>query len=458
MTAKAGSPTLDIESRPESPGRIIYDGLNLTLDQDAGIATYTRMLSQIARTLGYDVGVVYGTTFTPGKDALLQEVLFFEQMRVPHQLDRKITLRGTLNRRLNQIIDQVRYNFMVSPSSLRLGDAVIERQYANSFAEHDRGFVGRNLFESANTIFDRTGRFINLSFDPAPDILHCTCPIPLRAQSACNIYTIHDLTPLRLLYASPEIRSKSLTLLQGMAKTADHIVTVSETSKKDIVRTLKLDETRVTNTYQAVGLPQRYLDRPQQTVANYLDGLYGLEMNGYLLCFDPLEPKVNAGWLIDAFLSSDADIPLVLATAAGGRHNAEDAGEPTASEGARNVAGSPIRFLSYVGPSALVSLIRGARAVVFPSRYEGCSLSVLEAMLLGTPVIAPTSGELAEISGDAALLVDPYDVDDMARALRAIVNDADLRRELSRRGTAQAAKFSVARYRERIRSLYASLA
>ena len=79
-------------------------------------------------------------------------------------------------------------------------------------------------------------------------------------------------------------------------------------------------------------------------------------------------------------------------------------------------------------------------------------------MLLGTPVIAPTSGELAEISGDAALLVDPYDVDDMARALTAIVNDADLRRELSRRGTAQAARFSVAHYRERIRSLYASLA
>jgi len=221
---------------------------------------------------------------------------------------------------------------------------------------------------------------------------------------------------------------------------------------------LKVDETRVTNTYQAVTLPQKYLDRSEQTVANYLDGLYGLEMNGYLLCFDALEPKENAGWLIDAFRLSDADIPLVLVTAAGGRHSAEDAGEHMAPEGARNAAGSPIRCLSYVGPSALVSLIRGARAVVSPSRYEGFSLSALEAMMLGTPVVTPTSGELAEISGDAALLVDPYDVDDMARAVRAIVNDADLRRELSQRGTAQAAKFSVARYRERIRSLYASLA
>ncbi len=432
MTAKTGSSTLNIDNRIESPGRIIYDGLNLTLDQGAGIATYARLLSHIARTLGYDVGVVYGTNFTPGKDALLQEVLFYDQMRVPHQLDRKITLKGTLNRTLNRIIDQVRYNFTVMPSSLRLGDAVIERQYGDSFAEHDRGFVGRSLFESANTIFDRTARFINLSFDPAPDMLH-------------NIYTIHDLTSLRLPSAPPKNKSMALKLLKKIAETANHIITVSETSKQDIVRMLKVDETRVTNTYQAVTLPQKYLDRSEQTVANYLDGLYGLEMNGYLLCFGALEPKENAGWLIDAFRLSDADIPLVLVTAAG-------------AEGARNAAGSPIRCLSYVGPSALVSLIRGARAVVFPSRYEGFSLSVLEAMMLGTPVVTPTSGELAEISGDAALLVDPYDVDDMARAVRAIVNDADLRRELSQRGTAQAAKFSVARYRERIRSLYASLA
>ncbi len=78
--------------------------------------------------------------------------------------------------------------------------------------------------------------------------------------------------------------------------------------------------------------------------------------------------------------------------------------------------------------------------------------------MLGTPVVASTSEALIEISGNAALLVDPYDIDDIAHALTTIVNDADLRRELSQRGMAQAAKFSVARYRERIRLLYASLA
>ena len=78
--------------------------------------------------------------------------------------------------------------------------------------------------------------------------------------------------------------------------------------------------------------------------------------------------------------------------------------------------------------------------------------------MLGTPVVTATSEALIEISGGAVLRVNPDDVEDMARALATIVNDADLRSELSRRGTEQAAKFSVARYRERLRSLYASLA
>src|SRR4029077_3767590 len=130
-------------------------------------------------------------------DPLLQEVLFYDQMRAPHLLERKITLRGTFDRTLNRIIDQVRYNFTVKPTPLRLDAAVIDRQDADSLAERDRAFVGRKLFETANTVFIRTARFINLSFDPAPDILHCTCPLPLRARSARNIYTIHDLMPLR---------------------------------------------------------------------------------------------------------------------------------------------------------------------------------------------------------------------------------------------------------------------
>ena len=77
--------------------------------------------------------------------------------------------------------------------------------------------------------------------------------------------------------------------------------------------------------------------------------------------------------------------------------------------------------------------------------------------MLGTPVVASGESSLPEIAGDAALLVDPYDTEQIAQAITTIVNDGDLRTELSRRGRKQAAKLSIDRYRERVEALYTSL-
>src|SRR5207237_678093 len=117
-----------------------------------------------------------------------------------------------------------------------------------------------------------------------------------------------------------------------------------------------------------------------------------------------------------------------------------------------------VYHFEYVSIQMLVTLIRGARAVLFPSLYEGFGLPVLEAMLLGTPVVTSRASSLPEIAGDAALYVDPYDVDDIADAIKTMTADAGLRTELSQRGRAQAELFSVARYRERVTALYERLA
>ncbi|MBV9150163.1 MAG: glycosyltransferase, partial [Alphaproteobacteria bacterium] len=79
---------------------------------------------------------------------------------------------------------------------------------------------------------------------------------------------------------------------------------------------------------------------------------------------------------------------------------------------------------------------------------------VLEAMVLGTPVVTSRTSSLPEIAGDAALYVNPYETDDITRAIKTITADADLREELVRRGRAQAELFSVERYRQRIAALY----
>src|SRR5262249_15358635 len=161
--------------------------------------------------------------------------------------------------------------------------------------------------------------------------------------------------------------------------------------------------------------------------------------------------------LIEAYLSAGVEIPLVLVGARGWSNESElrRLEEQEARPRVRTNRAT-IRRLDFVNLSTLVALIRGARAVVFPSLYEGFGLPVLEAMFLGTPVVTSASGGLREIAGEAALLVDPYDVGDITGAITTITNDGDLRCELSRRGIVQAAKFSPDRYRERVRAVYAS--
>jgi glycosyltransferase involved in cell wall biosynthesis len=438
------------------PQRIIFDGLNLSLAEGTGVATYTRMLTQVARELGHEVGVVYGSPQVPPKNALLREVTFFDEKRA---------IRSSATAELfNYITDQVRYHLPVKPTAVELSGAVVTRQFASTLPTLDEIFVARKLFENARLHFSWTKTFVELVFDPQPDILHCTYQLPLRSKSACNIYTIHDLVPLRLPFATLDNKRQMFRLLKKIAAEADHIVTVSENSKRDIIEFLQVDEKRVTNTYQAVYFPKIFLERSDNLIAEQLAGSFGLELNQYLLFFGALEPKKNVGRLIEAYLSSGVDIPLVLVAAEGWHNDAEikllaelRETEPAANGFDRTPLRRAVRRYRYVPVSTLVTLIRGARAIVFPSLYEGFGLPVLEAMVLGTPVITSRESSLPEIAGDAALLVDPYEADDIARAITTIVNDADLRAELSRRGKLQAEKFSVERYRERVAALYNAL-
>ena len=427
--------------------RIVFDGLNLSLSEGTGIATYTRILTRTAHDLGHEVGVVYSTPFTPPKEAILREIAFFDETRLSGR--RRMTAR----RLFHYALDQARYHFPVKPLPVALNGTVITRQFEHTLPAQDRVFVARNLFANARTYFLRTGAFATLAFTPPPDILHCTYPLPLRARSACNLYTIHDLVPLRLPFTTLDNKRQTFRLLKKVAAQADHIVTVSEHSKRDIIALLGVEERRVTNTYQAIDLPEPSLARPEAAIANQLAGAFGLDLHGYLLFYGALEPKKNLGRLIEAYLASDVEVPLVVVLGGGWQNESETRllTEHDRSGQAR------IRRLDYLDFSTLLALIRGARAVVFPSLYEGFGLPVLEAMALGAPVVASRESALPEIAGDAALLVDPYDSEAIRRALGTIVADADLRAELSRRGRLRAAEFSLARYRERMAALYAAL-
>ena len=432
--------------------RIYFDGLNLSLEHGTGIATYTRTLARVARDLGHEIGVVYGTPNRPAANPLMREIAFF---------DRRDAVSVSMPRRTyNDISDLLRSPLGVRPAAINLTGTVITDQFEGRLPVHDHLFVARNLFANARRYFAWSGHFTDLFFTTAPDILHCTYQLPLRAKAACNIYTIHDLVPLRLPYATLDNKRQTYRLLRKIGAEADHIVTVSENSRRDIIQLLDVAEERVTNTYEAVAFPRELLERPDDVVAEQLRSSYRLEPRDYLLFYGALEPKKNVARLIDAYLLSAVDIPLVITGAVGWGNQAEVKllEELQAEERAQRRGTRRIYRFEYVSLPMLVTLIRGARAVLFPSLYEGFGLPVLEAMLLGTPVVTSRTSSLPEIAGDAALYVNPYDIDDMTRAIKTIAADKDLRGELSRRGHAQAELFSVERYRKRIAALYDRLA
>src|SRR5206468_1222864 len=157
--------------------------------------------------------------------------------------------------------DQLRMPFGVQPTAVNLTGRVITDQFHGRLLSHDRLYVARNLFSNARRYFGWSGRFIDLNFDTAPDILHCTYQMPVRAKGSCNIYTIHDLVPLRLPFTTLDNKRQTYRLLRKIGAEADHIVTVSEQSKRDIVEVLGVDEKRVTNTYEAVEFPREFVER-----------------------------------------------------------------------------------------------------------------------------------------------------------------------------------------------------
>ena len=191
-----------------------------------------------------------------------------------------------------------------------------------------------------------------------------------------------------------------------------------------------------------------------------IEGTFGLTFKDYFLFWGSIEPKKNLARIIEGYLASRVRAPLVIVGAQAWKSENElkllydDNIRSLLRVGDETRVKKKVIQLSYAPYPLLISLIRGAKATVFPSLYEGFGLPILESMLLGTPVISSTTASAPEVAGDAALLVDPYDAGQISAAIRSVDADEDLRNSLTRRGTDRARLFSRERYLERLRGVY----
>ncbi|MFT4115582.1 glycosyltransferase family 4 protein [Bradyrhizobium sp.] len=431
---------------------ILLDGLNLALKTGTGIATYSRGVMAVARELGYGTTLLHASAGRLSADPTLQEILLFDDAS-DTVMSKKRRLQRWLKRRVG------------APGGLKLNafamnGVVVARSFNKHLAEVDRIFAHEDLFGLARGHFKTYGRSLTLKLSQRPDVFHSTYPLPIAVKSAPSIQTIHDLVPLRLPYLSDDNKRYYYRMLRALTKQADHIVTVSETSRRDIVKLFGMDEARITNTYQAVELPREVLQRDAGAVADEVSGVFDLGWRQYFLFFGALEPKKNVLRLIEAYLAARCDTPLVIVGAVGWRADVERKMLEDGRFGYYELSDKrvtyqqKIRRFEYVSLPLLISLIRGARGVVFPSLYEGFGLPVLEAMMLGTPVISSTEGSIPEVAADAAILVDPYDVGALTKAIRALARDDDLHAHFSEAGPKRASEFSFKTYAERMGSVY----
>ncbi len=271
------------------------------------------------------------------------------------------------------------------------------------------------------------------------DVFHSSDVLHRALPGARNVTTIYDLTTL--LY--PECHTDLVREFQAkkfrFAQTqADAVIAISKSAKQDTVNQLGLDPAHIYVVYG--GVDSSYRPLPPMVVAETLSSV-GLVPQEYMLNVGTIEPRKNLVRLIQAYQQVRRKHPqlvpkLVHAGITGWMY------EDVLTQVHALDLEDDVIFLGRVESELLPALYNGAQLFVYPSIYEGFGLPVLEAMACGAPVITSNTSSLPEVAGNAAILIDPYDVTQIAEAMEQMLSDGDQRAALRQQGFARSAQFT----------------
>lgn len=269
-----------------------------------------------------------------------------------------------------------------------------------------------------------------------------------------KVTIVHDMAHL----SCPEtVRLKTrlwlaLTLRQS-CKRADVIVTVSNFSKNEIIKYMNIPENKIVVMLSGVDLdffhPNYCLNRIEVVLKKYRIS------KRYFLYLGTIEPRKNVQRIIDAYVmlkKKRNDVPqLVLA---GGKGWMCDSIYENVM---RLKMPKDIIFTGYIDEEEAPLLMCGAEVFLFPSLYEGFGTPPVEAMACGTPVISSKVASMPEIAGDAALLVNPYSVEEISEAMENLMDDEDLRLSLRKKGLERAKKYTWENSANVLKKIYQNL-
>lgn len=285
------------------------------------------------------------------------------------------------------------------------------------------------------------------------EVLHSPNYItPLIKLGFKIIVTVHDLT----FFIFPE----KFTIIKRLffkffvpwfIKKADKIIAVSNNTKKDILRYFKIREEKIAVTFESI--PEYY--RRDILPGNEMLEKYGISRK-YFLFVGMIEPRKNILTILKAYkkIENDLEADLVIVGKKGWYFKEiEEYFESLKKEGLKN----NIIFTGYVSEPELKYFYKNALIFIYPSIYEGFGLPPLQSMACGVPVITSNTSSLPEVVGDAAIKVDPSDIDGLAETIKKLYFDPSKRNEMVEKGILQAKKFSLEKFALKTLEAYKAL-
>lgn len=292
-----------------------------------------------------------------------------------------------------------------------------------------------------------------LAADLKLDVLHVPSYRRLVRNAPCpTVGTIHDLAPFHVKGKYDFARMfYGRVVVKSLARRQQEIIAVSHCTARDIENFFGIPQSRLQVIHNGID-HDRFFPGDYAAARAWTAEKHAITAPYFLYVSRLEHPAKNHVRLIEAFVefkkATGSDWQLALG--GGDWHGCE----AIKSAAAASPFASDIRFLGFVPDADLPALYRAARAMVYPSLFEGFGLPPIEAMACGTPVISSTRGALEEVVADAALVIDPENIPDITRALTALSTDAALADSLKSRGLANAARFHWSRTAAEVTEIY----
>ena len=326
----------------------------------------------------------------------------------------------------SEVIQGLNFNFRVFQ----------HRRHVRPIVEHPN-FERVTLYSPVQTKMERFSLPLELLLHPV-DLLHCPDFIPPRYTSVPSVITVHDLAFLHWPHFLTESSAAYYGQVDRCVHRAKHVIVPSQSTKQDLVRLLGVPDDHVSVIYEAANPQFRPL--PLQETRQAITKKYNLPQQ-YILYVGTVEPRKNIEGLLHAFRHlidkyNVSDTALVIAGGFGWLYD-----EILEIVEELNL-GNLVQFLGRVPDADLCPLYVGAQCHVHVAHYEGFGLTPLESMACGTPTIVSNVSSLPEVVSDAALLVDPGEVEEIAIAMHRLLTNDDLHGELREKGFQRAAFFS----------------